>query len=124
MNPFRYKSETYSIIGCCMEVHRQLGRGFAEVIYKDAVQIELDEKKIPFQREKTFPVRYKDIVLPRSYVADFVVYDKIILELKAVKELSEAHISQTLNYMRISGCEVGLLINFNEDSLEYRRFVL
>jgi GxxExxY protein len=124
MKQFILKAETYKIIGSCMEVHKHLGRGFAENIYKDVLQIEFVMQKIPFQREQQFGVLYKEQVLPHVYRADFVVFDKIILELKAVSALADAHVSQTINYMSVSGCKIGLLINFNSDRLEYHRFVL
>jgi GxxExxY protein len=107
-----------------MEVHNRLGRGYSENIYKDALQIELRHKNVPFQREQKFAVLYRDEILPHHYLADFVAYDKIILELKSVTALTDAHFAQTLNYMRVSGCRVGLLVNFNADRLEYERFVL
>jgi GxxExxY protein len=97
MKPFILKAETYKIIGSCMAVHKQLGQGFAENIYKDALQIEFAIQQVPYQREQKFGVLYKEQLLPHYYLADFVVFDQVLLELKAVKALTEAHIAQTIN---------------------------
>ncbi len=119
-----YREESYKIIGLCMEVHGILGKGHSEVVYKDALEYELTSNQIPFSREKSYKIEYKNIVLPRVYNADFVVYDKIILELKAVESLTSGHIKQTLNYLAASGLKLGLLVNFGEDSLNHKRIVL
>ncbi len=116
--------ETYEIIGICMEVHRNLGSGLLEIIYKDAIEIELKAKNIPFEREKEFPIEYKGQILPHRFYADFVVNGNIILEIKAVKEFSKEHLAQLLNYMKISGSELGLLFNFYPSSLQYKRYIL
>ena len=116
--------ETYEIIGICMEVHRNLGSGLLKIIYKDAIEIELKAKNIPFEREKEFPIEYKGQILPHRFYADFVVNGNIILEIKAVKEFSKEHLAQLLNYMKISGSELGLLFNFYPSSLQYKRYIL
>lgn len=116
--------ETYEIIGICMEVHRNLGSGLLEIIYKDAIEIELKAKNIPFEREKEFPIEYKGQILPHRFYADFVVNGNIILEIKAVKEFLKEHLAQLLNYMKISGSELGLLFNFYPSSLQYKRYIL
>ena len=116
-----YKEESYKIIGLCMEVHRELGRGHN---YKDALEFELGQSQIPFAREKEFLVQYKTIILPHKYFADFVVFDKILLEAKAVEKLTDAHVKQVLNYLAASKLKLGLLVNFGEDSLSYKRVVL
>lgn len=116
--------ETYEIIGICMEVHRNLGSGLLEIIYKDAIEIELKAKNIPFETEKEFPIEYKGQILPHRFYADFVVNGNIILEIKAVKEFSKEHLAQLLNYMKISGSELGLLFNFYPSSLQYKRYIL
>lgn len=116
--------ETYEIIGICMEVHRNLGSGLLEIIYKDAIEIELKAKNISFEREKEFIIEYKGQILPHRFYADFVVNGNIILEIKAVKEFSKEHLAQLLNYMKISRSELGLLFNFYPSSLQYKRYIL
>ena len=118
------EDKTYAIIGACMEVHRHLGHGLKETVYQDALEIELGLRHIPYKREQRYEVIYKDHVLPHYFVADFVCFDNIILELKAVGELHSEHKKQTLNYMAIAKSKVGLLVNFGQKSLVYRRFVL
>lgn len=117
------EEETYKIIGTCMKVHQELGSGLLEVIYKDALEIEFGVNNIPFVREKEFVVEYRGIVLPHRFYADFVVYDDIILEVKAIKEFSNEHIAQTLNYIKLSDSEIGLLVNFQTKSLQYKRLM-
>ena len=124
MGELIYKDEAFKIVGCCMEVHRELGKGHDEVIYKDALEIEFQRQGIPFKREQEFKLAYKGVVLPHKYFADFVVMDKIILEAKAVECLTDSHIKQTLNYLAASKLKLGLLVNFGEDSLNYKRVVL
>jgi len=121
---FLYKDLTYKIIGVCMEVHKELGKGFSEVVYGDALEIEFQDNNINFIREKSFKISYKGNILKRTYKADFVIEDKIILEIKAIKILTTSHIQQTLNYLAASKLNVGLLINFGEDRLSYKRIVL
>ncbi|MHC4268631.1 MAG: GxxExxY protein [Planctomycetota bacterium] len=119
-----YKEESYRTIGLCMEVHGILGKGHSELVYKDALEYEFSVNKIPFSREKSYKIEYKDIILPRGYNADFVVYDKIILEVKAIESITKSHIKQTLNYLAASKLKLGLLVNFGEDSLNHKRIVL
>ncbi len=119
-----YREESYRIIGLCMEVHGVLGKGYSEVVYKDALEYELSINQVPFSREKSYEIKYKDIILPREYNTDFVVYDKIILEAKAIENLTNGHIKQTLNYLAASKLKLGLLVNFGEDSLFHKRIVL
>ena len=124
MGELIYKDEAFKIVGCCMEVHRELGKGHNEVIYKDALEIEFKRQGIPFTREQEYKLTYKGVVLPHKYFADFVVMDKIILEAKAIECLTDSHIKQTLNYLAASKLKLGLLVNFGEDSLTYKRVVL
>ncbi len=124
MGELIYKDEAFKIVGCCMEVHRELGKGHDEVIYKDALEIEFQRQGISFRREQEFKLTYKGVVLPHKYFADFVVMDKIILEAKAIECLTDSHIKQTLNYLAASKLKLGLLVNFGEDSLNYKRVVL
>ena len=106
-----------------MEVHRELGSGFLESVYHEALAFELDNKEIPFDFEKKLEVTYKGQVLSKYYVADFVCYDKIVIEIKAINELSGVHESQVINYLKATGYKLGLLINFGAESLEYKRIV-
>jgi len=118
------KSETYKIIGLCMEVHRVLGFGFSEIVYKDAIETEAQLSDIPFCREKEYVIKYKGNILKHKYFADFVMFENIILEIKSSKDgIADEHVSQTLNYMRASGCKVGLIVNFGKKSLEHKRLI-
>jgi GxxExxY protein len=107
-----------------MEIHSVLGKGFSEIVYKDAFEYEFKKNNIFYEREKEYLVNYKDVILPHKFYADFVVYDKIILEVKSKRGVVEEHYSQVLNYLAISKLEVGLLVNFHEKSLDYKRIVL
>ncbi|WP_316634334.1 GxxExxY protein [uncultured Flavobacterium sp.] len=118
------EKDTYKIIGICMEVHRNLGPGLLEVVYKDALELEFKENNIPFEREKEYLIEYKGKILPHKFYADFVINEDIILEVKAIKEFSSEHIAQILNYIKLSDSEVGLLVNFQTKSLQYKRYVL
>ena len=124
MENFYLKEETYQIIGLCMEVHKILGKGFNEIVYKEALQYEFTKNKIPFEREKEYIIEYKDIVLSKRYFADFVVFDEIVLEIKAISQLTSSDTGQTLNYLACSKNKIGLVINFGEDSLKYKRVIL
>jgi len=119
-----YKEESYEITGICMEVHRLLGKGLLEIVYKDALEYEFKKRNILYEREKEFPVMYKGIILPHKFYADFIVQNKIILEVKAKSDLAKEDIAQTINYLRLSNCKLGLLINFGVSSLQYKRVVL
>ncbi len=119
-----YKKESYDIIGTLFEVHANLGGGFLEVVYKDAIEYEFKSKNISFEREKEYVINYKDIVLPHYFYADFVIFDKKILEIKSVKEFHPKHIAQCINYLKISKNKLCLLVNFQNDSLEFKRIVL
>ena len=118
----RYEQETYNIIGAVMKVHSELGPGFTERVYQEALAIEFSDRGIPFEREKEIHATYKGIELEGTFVPDFICYDKIIVELKAVKELDDVHRSQAINYAKIAGFNLSLLINFGERSLVKERF--
>ncbi|MFV8353639.1 GxxExxY protein [Flavobacterium sp. XS2P14] len=123
MSNYLYEEDTYKIIGALIEVHKNLGKGFSEIVYKDAFEYELKKNKISFEREKEYLVYYKDIILNHKFYADFVVLDKIILEIKSTDSLHEKHISQCLNYLHVSGHRLAILVNFNKTSLEYKRII-
>lgn len=124
MDDIYLKEESYKIIGLCMEVHKILGKGHSEVVYKNALEYEFKINSIPFEREKIYEIGYKDIILPRKYIADFIIYDEIIFEVKAISQLTNSDIKQTLNYLASSKNKLGLLANFGEDSLKYKRIIL
>jgi|SRR5450432_90719 GxxExxY protein len=115
--------QTYAIIGAAMEAHRELGGGFLEGVYQDALAVEFVSRKIPFEREQHCPVRYKGGVLPSHYVADFVCFGEVIVELKALRALSTAEDAQLINYLRCTGFRRGRLLNFGASSLQNKRFV-
>jgi GxxExxY protein len=120
-----YKEEVFQLVGFCIEIHRELGKGHDEVIYKDALVVELSSAGIPFVREKNYEITYKGVILPHYYYADFVVWDKILFEAKAVEKLTDSHTKQVLNYLAASKLRLGLLVNsaaspWNGKGLFYR----
>ncbi|MFY8187640.1 MAG: GxxExxY protein [Flavobacterium sp.] len=119
-----YKEESYKIMGILFEVHNNLGKGFSEIVYKDALEYEFKNSLIQFEREREYAVRYKDITLKHKFYADFIVYDKIILEIKVCKSLTEDHLQQCLNYLKVSKNKLAILVNFNSDLLEYKRIIM
>ena len=118
-----YKEEAYEIIGAAMAVHSELGPGFLEAIYQEALEIEFNLRDIPYEREKQLNIEYKGHTLTRHYNADFVCYNKIVVETKAICELTSKDESQLLNYLKATGFKLGLLINFGEERLRYKRMV-
>jgi GxxExxY protein len=118
MGELLYREETHQLIGFRMEIHRELGKGHDEVIYKDALVVELGRASIPFARENKYAVKYKGVILPHFYRADFVVWNKILFEAKAFEQLMDAHVKQVLNYLAAAKLRLGLLVNFCADSLE------
>ncbi|PLW93444.1 MAG: GxxExxY protein [Marinilabiliales bacterium] len=118
-----YKEESYRIIGICMDVHNYLGPGFLEIVYKDALEYEFKKAGINYEREKEYKVHYKDIILPHNFFADFVVMDKIVLEIKGVASLADEHDAQCINYLKVSGNKLALLVNFGEKSLNHKRLL-
>ena len=123
MSDIILKEESYKIVGACMEVHRELGFGFKEIIYKDALEIEFKSLEIPYQREKLYKIEYKGKILPRRYPADFVIYDSIILEVKAMPMIINNFVLQTRNYLKASGIRLGIIANFGESSFKSKRVV-
>jgi GxxExxY protein len=115
---------TYSIIGAAMEVHRQLGCGFLEPVYQEALAIEFSKREISFLRELKLPVLYKGIQLNTPYKVDFICFDQVVVELKALARFSGTEEAQIINYLKATGHEIGLLLNFGARSLEHRRFIL
>lgn len=119
-----YKEECYQIIGACMAVHRELGCGFLETVYQEALSIEFDKQMIPYEKEKIWYITYNGVQLKQCYKTDFICYDKIVLELKATKALCPEHQAQIINYLKVTGLRMGLLINFGATSLQYERFLM
>ena len=118
-----YPEECYKINGALFEVHKELGPGLLEKVYQEALEKELKLQGIPFEREKSFTIMYKGEALEQKYIADFVIYDKIVVELKAVDELLPVHTAQVINYLAITGYKLGLLVNFNARTLHPERIV-
>jgi GxxExxY protein len=124
MTDIIYKEESYHIIGKCMEVHNNHGAGFLEIVYKDALEYEFKKANILYEREKEYIVNYKEIILPHKFYADFVIMDKIILEIKAVHGIADEFVTQSINYLKVSDNRLALLVNFGELKLNYKRIVL
>jgi len=117
------KEESFRIIGACFEVHKELGCGFLEAVYHEALAKEFRLQEIPFQSEVDVPIYYKEDILDKKYLADFVCFDSIIVELKALEAIRSEHKAQVINYLKASRFELGLLINFGTLSLSYERLV-
>ena len=120
-----HKEESYRIIGAAFKVYNTLGHGFLEAVYQEALEIEFQHQGIPYEREKELKIYYGGVELKQTYKADFVCFGKIIVELKAVSALDDAHRSQVYNYLHAIGCKLGLLLNFGcSEELEYQRIVI
>src|SRR5690606_5004005 len=124
MTDIYYRRESFIIVGRLYEVYNQLGTGFSEIVYKDAIEQEFKMHDIPFEREKEYCVKYKDVILKHKFYDDLVVMDKIILEIKTVEQLSDVHLNQCINYLKISGHKLAILANFKGEGLGYKRIVL
>jgi len=122
--PTQNDPRTYAVIGAAMEVHRMLGCGFLEAVYQEALALELTTRNIKFKREVPLPVAYKGQLLATGYCADFICFDSVVVELKAIAQMSGTEEAQVINYLKATGYEVGLLLNFGSRSLQHRRFVL
>jgi GxxExxY protein len=117
--------ETYQIVGAAMEVYYKLGTGFLEPVYQQALAIELKQRSILFEQQKRFQIDYKGTILEKEYVADFVCFDQVIVEIKALNQLSPVDWSQVLNYLKVSRMRVGILFNFGSvGRLEWKRLVI
>jgi GxxExxY protein len=121
---YLYKDETYQIIGASMAVHRELGNGFLEAVYQEALAIEFNKRHITFEKEKQLDIYYTSIKLNKKYFADFVCFENIIIELKAIQAYTDEHLAQVLNYLKATNYKLGILINFGAKSLQYRRVIL
>lgn len=120
-----YPDESYRIIGACFEVYKEKGCGFLEAVFQECLEIEFDLQEIPFVPQHSLPLTYKGRPLQQCYIADFVCFDKIIVELKAVEKLADEHRAQVLNYLHATGFKLGLLVNFgHHPKLEWERIVL
>ena len=119
-----YKEETYQIIGACFSVYKEKGNGFVEPVYQDSLEIELRHLSIPFDPQRNYPLYHRGIKLNHSYTPDLICYDSIILELKAAKSLTDEHRSQVINYLKVTGLQLGLLVNFGGfPKVEWERII-
>ncbi len=119
-----YRDEVYAIIGTCFEVYNEMGSGFLEDVYQESLERELESRALPYEAKPKLPIYYKGKLLTKTYEPDFVLYAKIIMEIKAVKALTDEHRAQVHNYLKASGFQVGLLVNFGKaGDLEYERIV-
>jgi GxxExxY protein len=123
MNDYPFSEITYEVIGAAMEVHRELGPGFLEAVYHEALAIELTQRNISFCDEPQLEILYKGIILNKKYSPDFLAAEAIIVEIKALARLTSTEESQIINYLKAAGIKIGLLFNFGASSLEFRRFI-
>jgi len=123
MEEFLFRDECYEIIGCAIKAHNELGSGFLESVYQEALALEFVENKIPYQKEKLIEIEYKGRVLEKKFIADFLCYGQIIVELKAVSNLAPEHYAQVLNYLKATNIRLGILINFGSERLQYKRII-
>jgi GxxExxY protein len=120
-----FRGETFRIIGACVAVHKDKGNGFVEPVYQDAMEIELELSGIPFDAQRGYPVSYRGRQLKHTYTPDLLCFGAIIAELKAVKAITDEHRAQVLNYLKVTGLQLGLLVNFgSHPRLEWERIVL
>jgi GxxExxY protein len=123
-NSYPLQHETDQIIKTGIEIHKTLGPGFLEIVYKDAFEYEYKDQNILFEREKEYIIQYKKITLRHKFFADFVVFDKVIVEIKAKEGgIAEEDYAQAINYLKCSGCKVGLILNFGKLKLEIKRII-
>ncbi|MEO7984245.1 MAG: GxxExxY protein [Bacteroidota bacterium] len=118
------QKETDMIIRTAIDIHKNPGAGFLEIVYKDAFEYEYRDQDIPYEREKDYVIRYKNVILPHKFYADFVVFGKVIVEVKAKEGgIAVEDYAQTINYLKCSGCKIGLILNFGRMKLEIKRVV-
>jgi GxxExxY protein len=122
MSELIYKEEAYKIIGSCFEVHNELGAGFLEAVYQEALAIEFSNQSILFQQFPEMTVQYKEVQLNKKYYPDFLCFDQIIVEIKAIEALAPEHDAVLLNYLKGTNSPLGLLVNFGTQKLQYKRF--
>ncbi|GAK61487.1 hypothetical protein U27_01388 [Candidatus Vecturithrix granuli] len=124
MTQLIYKDESYAIMGACFQVYKEMGCGFLESVYQECLEIEFEFQKIPFEAQKELRLTYRERPLKKTFVADFLCYDKIIVEIKAVSNLTNEHRAQLQNYLNGTECKLGLLVNFGHyPKVEYERFI-
>jgi GxxExxY protein len=123
-NEYPFKEECYRIIGACMLVQDELGCGFLEAVYQEALSLQFTEEGIPFQKEKVLDIHFKGQLLEKKHVDDFLCFDELIVELKATDSIHPEHIAQVLNYLKATGKKIGLLVNFGTAKLQYKRVIL
>jgi len=122
MTEILYKELSYKVVGCAMEVHKELGPGFLESVYEAAMVVELEKQGIQFALQTQFPVIYKG-VLVKHFIADMVIANEIVVELKAISKIGNIEKAQVINYLKATGLKLGLLINFGQTSLQFERIV-
>ncbi len=124
MEQILYRSEVYQIVGACMEVYNNLGYGFLEVVYKDAMEVEFLQRSMNYVREEKHAIEYKGVTLQHKFFADYTLFSNIIVEVKVNKDgITDDAVAQTLNYLKASGLRLGLIINFGKSALDYKRLI-
>ena len=121
-NGLIFKDEVYRIVGAAMEVSNNLGCGFLEAVYQEALEFEFYDKNLPFEAQKRIVITYKDRILSKEYIADFLCFEKIIVEIKAIKKITEIEEAQVINYLKATRLPLGLIINFGGKKMEWRRY--
>ncbi len=117
-----YKDEVYRIVGAAMNVSNTLGSGFLEAVYQEALEIELQDNGVPFEPQRGIKITYKDRILNKDYTADFVCFDNVVVEIKAIKQITGIEEAQLINYLKATQLPLGLLINFGAEKLEWKRY--
>ena len=124
MTELIYKEECYKVIGACMEVYNEMGFGFLEAVYQECLELEFGDRNIPFSSQHELQLKYKTQVLNSVYVPDFICFEKIIVEIKGVSEVNDSHRAQIINYLKATGIQLGVLVNFGQrGKLQYERVV-